>query len=319
LNYDIQINPDGTYVILNGDIVPTNYSQFCYQLIYKAIMNMPADTITGDSSSNIELTRILLQSYFANYFIGNTTIDASLIDIKITKTTVDSSLVSLSYETTTPDGVVVDILQNVSFTLVGGALTTVNFDPLWLEDIQIGYEKEVIHNITVYENTNQIVLPIRPYPASYVSGNRKTKDLIYLLKTTHDINIEEIDLPFDFYSSANQSRYAISRYIEGFIDKEKSVVNVTLNASIDPSLYSVNTINGEITIILSQLSVMRVYGTASVVNAIQVTDTFDIIEPLSVNPVYPLSHIRGKIVSIFPRTVSPGSYVLKYTGALENK
>jgi hypothetical protein len=319
LNFDIFVNPDGTYKIIDGDIIPVSYSQFCFQLIYKSIMNMPADTVSGGSSEDTEMVRILLQSYFHNYFTKGVVIDSNNIEISVEKTAEDDFLIGLSYSTPTPSGTNVNILEGTSFSLSGGALLTIDFEPEWLESLQIEYEKEVIHNITVYENTNNIILPIRPYPSSYVTGTRTTRDLIYLLKTTHNTTIDESEMDFSFYTNIGQSKYPVSRYIDGFIDKENCIVNITIDTDIDSSLYTLSTINGELTFILYTPDIIHITGKAYIVTALQFTDTFSIIDTLSVEPVYKLSPIRGKIVAVFPRTVSPGAYVVKYTGALEEK
>ena len=319
---DIIVDNEGVPILEDNDLAPAAYAQHLYQKIYKAIMNMPPNVISGISYDHASELTGALRGYFTEYFISDTDIDSGNIEIDINTGEAggESATLKMSYTTSAPDGSEVDIVEGLSYSLEGGVLTTIDMEPPWLESIQGYYEISILHNVSISEFTSSIIIPVRPVPASYSYGNRTSRDNIVLLKPSYPVGDTETTRGFSFYTMPSRHMYPISRYISGLSDKVDVITGVEIDNWDDiSSNFTKIKENGEVSLIARKATAMQITGTATIVTAVQVTSIWGVMEPVATEIVYPLSPIRGKIVAIFPKSVSPGNYVIKYTGILEEE
>jgi len=312
---DILIHPDGHYHLGTGDFIMADAGSYYHQKVYSALMSMPPTVASGRNMTDLITVETAIRQYLNTRFASDPDIQPSSFLVSAVSNGSQGITVSLSVSITAPDGTPIEVATSTDYSLEGGSLKYVDFEPQWLEYMNNFRTEPILFYVTIDAPSQDILLPVRPYPASPAAGSRETSDPIYLLSTSQSTDTESFEEAFSIETNAFRTLYPLSRYLASYTHKNAVVMDATLDGS-DTNV-SVETVDGELCIVLKVPSVGTVTGLATLVTAIQATSAFKIIQPLSRARVYPLKPVRGAYVARFSRTVTPGDYVVKYTGMVE--
>lgn len=320
--YDIEINELGIPKFNNYDIYKSTYERYLSQKIYGALMSIPPSLITGLDKRYPDIIETSISAYMFNYFIGDSDIDPANVVIKINDVVEDNVKISIGYRTTSPTGDLIGIDYGIDFNYVAGALVSADFDPSYLLAKEFPEKEDIKIYLTVDNPTNEIELPIEPYSdIGYSPLNIGDNILaaitfqpILLCDKEDYVDTSAISKDFSINITNDQLLYQIERYINNFISSDYIIDNIIINSVPDGFEYILKQEYGSHILISSNNVIGTVTGQVSAIKAKYISYSFYIKDKIANKYVFKLKPIRGKIIALFSKTVSPGVYVLKYKG-----
>jgi hypothetical protein len=160
--YDAKIEPDGRISLRGEDIQPVEYSEFVSQKIYKALMNMPMDIVTGTDQTKPSIVINNLQAYLNSAFSYDMDIDPAGVEVELNERGNQRASLLISYTGESPEGALVHMGKGYSYDINAGVITSVDFEPRWLEIRENSEEKAVTSWINVPALASEIELPLEP-------------------------------------------------------------------------------------------------------------------------------------------------------------
>ena len=309
----IKINADGTPVIINGDFITISHSRLLSQKIYRAIMNMPPDMLSGKNQTKTSILEPILISYLSNFFNGDPDIDGSKFQVEIENSIDQKVDFTVKYNENSSEGNGTAISTGLDFLLEGGALLTVNYSPEWLSIRNKEYRKQKSYYIKLEEDSQEILVPVEPYTLDTDSGI--SYPIVLTLSKWEDItDIRKIE--FSIPITDTTMLYPISRYIPGFTDQQDVILNYQLDDT--DLIYNTNDMYGEYVIIVKDQT-GTLTGYVNIMTAVQFTYSYIIKNTIVNDSVFKLKPVQGHYYVQFPKTVSKGEYVIQYTGKMEIK
>jgi len=314
---DIIINPDGCYRLESGDFTKADITAYIKQKIYAALMSMPPNVVSGVNATHLDVVETSLRQYLNNRLMGDPDIQKDLIKVvAVPNGTPQGLTLTVEVSVTAPDGTPVDTSVSTDYSISGGSLKSVDFSPSWLEHLNRWARKDVIHPVTITEYTTEIPIPLKPFPASMAAGSRESAEVIYLMRSSGVRALNQRDVAFSVITFSNRTLYPLSRSIVGFVDKVNCIIDASLTETSANRF--IQMVEGELSLVLQNPEAASIIeGTATMVNAVQATTTFKVVNPLARSHVFPMRPIRGSYMAVFPKSVAPGSYVIQYTGIAE--
>lgn len=329
--FDIVINPDGTPTLQRSDFVKATYGRYVAQKIYRALMSMDPAIVTGTDETKPDQIIDRAKAYFSNYFARDRDVDMGGLKITLLGRGGQNMSLSVEYKTTSPDGEEVGITQGIGFSLAGGALFNITYDPGWLSTMDEANttEIDIRHFITLTEATREVELPIPPTPAvvetpeipvdnvegqfARLGNNLSTATPIYVLAATSTGSISQDLINFSIVTNSQMLIYPIGRYMSGYTEKERIILDAYLTTVPTGMVARILDEYGELSVFVSEGS-GTISGTARVARAKYGTSSVIIKDTLAKDHVYKLRPNRGRYIASFSKSVAPGSYVVQYKG-----
>lgn len=305
--YDFVIQRDGC-LRLPGDVVGATYSTFLSQRLYQALMEMPANVISSARENDAASVEPLIRAHLQVYFTGDPDVNPTRIGIKINSVGSTGVSVSLSYNSASPDGRQEVLVDTGALVETAGVISSVDLNPYWLSLRNDPSLVTFRHYVTITEPTRKLEIPIEP--ASDESGVVYPISLQpYAYSGTPSVRT----VNFSFSGLISRRKYYLNRYVSGVVPGLETVLSVSITSA--PVGYAVLEENGEPVVVTSLPGLIT--GTAEVMTAIQATREYSVENPEAFEHVFPLRPVRGHYHAVFPKTVAAGSYVVQYTGQLE--
>jgi len=312
--YDIIIQKNGGLYLLNGDLNNATYDRYIAQKLYAAVMEIPPDLLSGRSTNSATTMQSILQQYFVDRFRNDTDINPSNISCIINENLPinDSISYSLTYNGISPDGKSINYNSNFSFLLESGALHGVNYD-IKFPNINLGDAYEVEEYITISSMSNELELPVTPMLGPDVNVLYSP---IVLIPQHLSGSIGESSMVYNITTNGTRKTYQLDNYINGY-DLNKHTVGAITSMYTTPDNMTCTIFDKYGKLIIRTSDIGSIQGTVSVITAKYIT--YDILySDTYINKnVFRLKPTSGKCIAVFPGTISPGDYILKYTGVTQ--
>lgn len=321
MNYDIKISQDGCPVFVDGDFSPVDFAEFISQKIYKALMNMEITRVSGLPSTKPDVLEASILDYLTTQFYRDLYVQPQGISVKVTVLPGDDSAkFVISYKGMSPEGRIVEFSSNLMYSVKSGAVLSVDYEPGWLSLPKYMAEKELQFPVSVTSPTQDIEIPMAPYPSSSTeNGTAGISSItlpIYILSTDQLDTISDTETKeFTITLRSTRSKYQLSAYIAGFVRRESIVESYEFDDT-DIS-YRVTDEYGETVVLVDKGTEGTLTGEVTLRKAMLSTTSYIVKSPLTVSPVFPLRRHRGKYFARFPKTVPIGNYYIKYTAISE--
>lgn len=303
--YDIAITNQGTPDLSSGDLRLVDYQTFILQKLYRVIMRMPANLAVGTGIiARSTLTQVVRQ-YINNELASDADIDPSSLVIE-SSDTAGMSAVSfvIRYRLSTEFNDAVDPMVDFTYKHGEGAILSIDTVPEWLSLPDYSGMESVTEYVRVTETTNMIEVSRRPVMASDIDGGLYP---IYLLSGSMNPDVARTE-PFSITVSEGRKTYAVSRYCS-FAFGAECITGISVSTS-DVS-YETKLVDGEYVIIA--YSAGTITGSATIVNALQVSFRYESEAFSDLDLPYPQREVQGRYMVVFPKTVKPGGYTIRYT------
>lgn len=312
--FDVRIKNDGRLNLDHYDLTVTTYEQYLAQKIYRAVMDMNPGDFSGINVERKQEVTDALRRYFLSYFNGDPDIDGRAVVLELVTPSVGQhARFTLSYSGRSPNGRPVDIHQGFDYSFTAGALESVDLDPRWLITSPYQALRSINHIVHVSDYTREIELPVHPYLVGFDA--EQTLAPVYLLTEAMLEGGESRTESFSIEVTSERILYPISRYLEDFSSSTELISAIDIeDTDLD---YSESNLYGEPTIVCREPGTIT--GTATILNALQSTSSILIRNEVIGQSVYPLRPVREKYLAVFPKTISPGVYVLQYTGIVKEQ
>lgn len=308
---DITINANGTYLIDRyQDLVPADFETAISQKIYDAIMSMPPSLASGMEKSKISILQAKIRTYINEFFAKDIDIDPYKIEISTVASPSDNAAFRFVYNDTMDNGIQVNFKSNLEFSLSSGAILKVDYSPAWLEKYDSSSTKEITLYREIKEYVSKIELSVHP---EIDSSGMAVSDIIIMNELDHgSVTSRTLDIVIPVKDGS--IIYPVSRYIDSSsINSKREIVRSINVTSADAGItYSESEESGELVLVCRGEG--NVYVTATLMNILQYTRVVEKAPNYSRNAVYPLKPARGKILAVFPKTIKPGKYAIKYKG-----
>lgn len=312
--YDIIIQKNGGLYLLNGDLTNASYDRYIAQKLYAAVMEIPPDLLAGRTTNSAASMQKILQQYFIDKFRSDSDINPqNIICIINDSIPIENSIsYNLSYSGTAPDGKDIEYSSNFGFLLEGGALAGVTYD-ISFPNINLGEKYEVEEYITITSMTQEVELPVTP-----MLGTSMTELYapVILIPKNLSGSLGEVEMNYNISTNGTRKTYQLENNIIGFDINRHTLKNI-LSIYTDPEEMNYTVFDKYGKIIIRTSDVGTISGTATIITAKYIT--YDILYSdtyLNKN-VYKLKPTSGKCIAQFPGTITPGEYILKYTGVTQ--
>jgi len=330
INYDIKIYQDGTPVLQYGDFVPIDFSGYVSQRIYQALMTMDLSLVTGMQLTKVKELEEALTGYLVSYFSR----DGYIVPQGITATVIpmpgdDRIKYSVTYKGSSPDGSPIEVTSDLAYSVAGGAVLSVDYEPKWLTTPTYNTPKTLTFPITISEVTSEVELPLEPSTYnmsedSHLTGfsNVPTESLqacpIYLLTAAQLDGVDNTtEEAFTIQVRSNRSKYQLSAFVTSFIRRESIIDSYSFDSSSEVTDFMVITEYGEPTVIITDVTSGTITGSVTLRKAVQVADKYIVKSPIVSSPAFPLRRHRGKYFATFPKSIQLGNYYIRYTAISE--
>lgn len=312
--YDIVIQKNGGLSLLNGDIQNATFERYIAQKIYAAVMEIPPDLLSGRSTASAETMQRTLQQYFNDHFMNDPDIDyrnlVCILDENVPVTHI--VMYTLTYTGTSPEGKSISFTSDFRYSLESGSLDGVVYE-IKYPNVNLGEPYEVEEFVKITSMTQEVELPVTPFLGPSTTS---VFSPVVLIPPSLSGSIEEITLPYIISTDGIRKTYQIDQYITGFDINKHSVKELSsMYTSPDDMDCSVFDKYGRT--IVRTSSEGTISGFAEVITAKYLTYEIRYSDTYLNRNVYSLKPTSGRCLAVFPGTIAPGEYILKYTGVTQ--
>lgn len=305
--YDVKITETGALDLSSGDLAKTTLSETIDQKLYVCMVDMPSNFISGLPGLAYENTDTMLRAYITRYFTGDTLVNPAKVTSNVTYNPATQLLsVSLSYSDRSPDGANIEASSGLKYQIKDGTAPRIVADSDALSARRSEETIDITIPITVADYTTELELPV--LPATDIYGELGTP-FIMLFADGTAVDDTAVSYRFSIPTVARKRVYAIGNYIDGF--PYESAVIISCDVEAATVSYQLNIDDG---FTIEAESVGQITGTVSAILCTAVATSYQMKDTVVQEPVFQLHPSRGRYMAQFPRTISPGRYVLKYKG-----
>jgi len=319
--YDIEIKRDGSFNLDTGDLKEITFKKYLGQVIYRAMMNLPLDEITSRSTRDIDIIREIVEVRLHSYLSSYSFISTDNIQVDIESLEGGNARLRIQYSDISPDGTPLKYESDFGYALDTGVLTSVEYDPSWLETAPFSKVIDVKYYVTIEEHTDEIQIPVMPYiltmqgtGVGYSDEDRNMYPyMVYLCDSEQETSVSFQDVPVSFAVRQAKMVYPLSRMCD------TSVVAVRFeftNSSLEDQ-YLVDYVDGELSVINTNGREETVDGTIVTADVLAKASEIELTNREVNSPPYLMKPTRGHYTARFSKTVSPGVYMIQYKGLRE--